>query len=191
RDLNTSFREASSVIGRLELVAFSVGRALREVWDGLKAAGAQVARGFLELFNPLRMGSQALQRSFQEAAKVWEPLDKALAPVVQALAEALRPAIEALAPVFVELGPVVKAIGQILAALLKAVAPILRAIVPILRALFPLIKLAAIGLTYLGQVVSIVGVIFFTVASGIAKAIGSVIEAIGKLIDKLPFVSGK
>lgn len=191
KDLNTSFSEAASVMGRLELAAFSVGRGLREIWDGLKAAGAQVARGFLELFNPLRMGSQALQRSFQEAAKVWEPLDKALAPVVQALADALRPAVEALAPVFVELGPVVKAIGQILAALLKAVAPILRAVVPILRALFPLIKLAAIGLTYLGQVVSIVGIIFFTVASGIAKAVGSVIEAIGKLIDKLPFVSGK
>src|SRR5690606_1628225 len=68
RDLRTSFSEAASVLGRFELVAFSVGRAMREVWDGLRAAGAQVARGFVELFNPLRMGSQALQRSFQEAA---------------------------------------------------------------------------------------------------------------------------
>src|SRR5690606_13956764 len=49
KDLNTSFREASSAMGRLDLAAFSVGRALRTVWEGLKAAGSQIVGGFLEL----------------------------------------------------------------------------------------------------------------------------------------------
>lgn len=191
KDLDTSFREAASVMGSLELAAFSLGRVWGKLAHAFKAAARQVTSAFIEIFNPLRIGSQALGRTFQEAEKAWEPLDKALAPVAQAIGEALKPAVEALAPVFQELGPVVKGLAQILAALLKAVAPILRAIAPILRALFPIIKLAAIGLTYLGQVVAVVGVVLSTVAAGIAKAIGSVIEAIGKLIDKLPFVSAK
>lgn len=85
----------------------------------------------------------------------------------------LSSAFEKVAPALEGLTPIVDIVATILG----------KALVPILEGLFPIFKMVTIAATYLGQ-------ILFNVAGGIAKAIGWAVEAIGKLIDKLPFVSG-
>ena len=58
-----------------------------------------------------------------------------------------------------------------------------RSLIPIMRALFPIFRMVAIAATYIGQV-------FFTIAGGIAKAVGALIHGLGTLISKIPFMGG-
>lgn len=82
---------------------------------------------------------------------------------------------------FEKLEPVIKPFEQIIEILADVLAA---ALVPILRAMFPIIKLLAIAFTFVGEVV-------YRVAQGFLLVIGHVVRTIGKLIDALPFVSGK
>lgn len=90
-------------------------------------------------------------------------------------------ATETLQRVFKELEPAIKAVEPIVVILAKALAA---GLMPILQALFPVIKLIAIAFTFAGEIV-------YRVAQGFLLVVGNVVRAIGKLIDALPFVSGK
>ena|GEM_PF-2950450 len=88
------------------------------------------------------------------------------------VATLLQGVFEGLAPLIESLKEPLRIVGTILGA----------ALAPILKALFPLFKQIAIAATWVGQ-------IFFTVAGGIAKVVGSLIKGLGKLIDKIPGMS--
>lgn len=90
-----------------------------------------------------------------------------ISKVVATAMEKLGPAIKALQPVI-----------EVLANVLAAIA------LPIIKALFPVLKALGIAFTFVGEVV-------FRVAQGFLLVIGNVVKTIGKLIDALPFVSGK
>lgn len=90
-------------------------------------------------------------------------------------------AAETLSRVFNELEPAIKAIEPIVVVLAKAIAA---GLLPILKILFPVIKFIGVAFTFAGEIV-------YRVAQGFLFIIGNVVKAIGKLIDSLPFVSGK
>ena len=90
----------------------------------------------------------------------------------------------ALNPLELLLKAVHEALGDFLVSMTPIIEVLAKALMPILKALFPVLKLVTIVATYFGQVM-------LNVAGGLAIAIGSIIKAIGKAIDKIPFVSGK
>lgn len=77
-------------------------------------------------------------------------------------------ALESLAPTLEPLTNIIGNVGSILA----------KAFLPILQSMWPVFKQVVIAATWVGQ-------IFFTVAGGIAKAMGWLIKAIGTVVDKL------
>jgi hypothetical protein len=90
-------------------------------------------------------------------------------------------ATEVIGKVMEHLQPAVAALEPIITILAKALAA---GLMPVLKALFPVFKLVAMAATFVGEV-------FFRVAQGISWALGQLIKGIGKLIDKIPGVSGK
>src|SRR5690606_24864890 len=100
--------------------------------------------------------------------------------------------------VVASLGPLAL-VGILLSGVMEALKPVINALImplkivgalfgkalaPILKALWPIIKIITIALLKFGQII-------FTIAGAIREAIGHAVRAIGKAIDKIPFVSGK
>lgn len=87
------------------------------------------------------------------------------------IAEALGGALSVLAPALNALLVPVRIVGEAFG----------RALLPVLQAIFPVFRFLGIAATYVGE-------ILFRVADGIATAIGSVIYALGVILDKVPFL---
>jgi len=103
---------------------------------------------------------------------------------MKGMAGAVGGVLSALNPFAFIMESVQRAFGDFLVSMTPIIEVLASALMPILKALFPILKLVVIAATYVGQV-------FFSIAGGVAKAIGWLIKAIGKAIDALPFVSGK
>lgn len=103
---------------------------------------------------------------------------------LKSMAGAVGNVLSALNPWGLILEAVQRALGDFLVSMTPIIEVLARALMPILKALFPVFKMLVIAATYVGEV-------FFTIAGGVAKAMGWLIRAIGKAIDKLPFISGK
>lgn len=104
--------------------------------------------------------------------------------VLKGFGKSIGGVLSALNPWSLLLQAIGHALGDFLANMTPIIEVLAAALMPILKALWPVFKLLAIAATYVGQ-------IFFTVAGGVAKAMGWLIRAIGKAIDALPFVSAK
>ena len=129
--------------------------------------GQAFSKGWGGLDGANEMGSQQVTSS----AQAFTGLLSSFTPLGM-VATLLQGVFEGLAPLIESLKEPLRIVGTILGA----------ALAPILKALFPLFKQLAISATWIGQ-------IFFTVAGGIAKVIGSLIKGLGKLIDKIPGMS--
>ena len=129
--------------------------------------GQAFSKGWGGMEGAKEMGAQQVTSS----AQAFTGLLSSFTPLGM-VATLLQGVFEGLAPLIESLKEPLRIVGTILGA----------ALAPILKALFPLFKQIAIAATWVGQ-------IFFTVAGGIAKVVGSLIKGLGKLIDKIPGMS--
>ncbi len=150
----------------------SIGAAFR----GPQAEGKSTSlrdRGMLTLVAGADKAGQALRGLPKGLGSIGLQLLNVFNPLT-IMSRLLGGAFEAMAPTIEALEQPVKIVGEVFG----------KALAPVLKALFPVFKWVAIAATYVGE-------IFFTVAGGILNAIGWLVRSIGKLIDKIPGVSGR
>lgn len=181
-----------ATIGRIQS---AINDPLGSVMSGLGGIGktAMAVIGRLgSIVNPLTLFGSTIDQIMRNLAPDFEAalapltavfvgLGEALTPIIAVIANALYPVLEALIPIIESLGPVIGAIARTLSPLIVALVPLLDVFRIVLETLFPVIKTVAIILTYFGQII-------FSVAGGIAIAIGSLIEALGAALDKIPWM---
>jgi phage-related protein len=201
RELADSIRKETAerikAANQLSLFEQVTGRAktvLAGAANGFLEAVKGLGGKLLDIINPLAIVGTVFDQAIRDATSALDgKFTESIGRIVKILVEALTPVLDALVPVFDamvpiirELAPILAAVGKIFAALFKAVAPILQAMVPLLRALFPVFKFVAIITTYLGQALSVLALIAFKVAEGVAKALGALIYGLGVVVKLIP-----
>lgn len=168
------FRAAAGYVGKALVAPTQAARSedAQAAWsravDGITAKAAELRAGFADVRNQFTEWGQTSEQMGQMVrgallgvAQQFTPLGIA-AEFIGYVLEGMQPALDALKVPL-------RIVGNILGA----------AIAPVLRVLFPLFKGLGIAATFIGE-------IFFRVAGGIAKAIGSLIYALGAAIDRIP-----